>query len=71
MDIKAWIWAKVLTLKPQGWNLDVGIKTSTRGSRLEFEWGGKEEAGDDGEGEGGKGGKISPSSASPELNEKA
>ena len=48
----------MLTLKPQGWNLDVGIKASTRGSRLEFEWGGKEEAGDDGEGEGGKGGKI-------------
>ena len=53
MDIKSGIWAKVLTLKPQGWNFDIGIKASTRGFKLGFEsggWGGKEEAGDEGKG---------------------
>ena len=61
----------MLTLKPQGWNFDVGIKACTRASRLELEWGGKEEAGDDEEGKRRKGGKIIPPSASPKSNVKA
>ena len=42
----------MLTLKPQGWEFDMGIKASTRGFKPGFESGegGKEEAGDEGKG---------------------
>ena len=40
MDIKAGIWAKKLTLKPQGCNFDIGINAFIRSFKLGSESGG-------------------------------
>ena len=65
LDVKAWTWAKVLTLKPQGWNFDMGLGPLLEAPGQDLSWGGKEEAGDEEEGEGGK--IFPPSSASPRI----